>query len=263
MKRTASVAGFLHVEAGRCRLELTHAEPSVSPADPRVSPAGSTSHPPMATIMSEIASSAAVHSTKQSLQLRQVQSHVNYIQRSLNLPTGTLGGWNPQAQEMLWTWLAAPKKGSKAKAALLSIKDKASSETEEAAKIEDVNNIVESETAKIEDDSKVAEPETAKTEDEDNIAEPETAQIEDDSKIAEPKETAECNSDSSYSSSDSEESVLDHVVDTSGWPTDWHDTWECAIGLANSSGNSSTKLRVAQRLMKTIFAAKQQWDAST
>ena len=69
--------------------------------------------------------------------------------------------------------------------------------------------------------------------------------------------------DSSYSSSDSDESVLDHVVDTSGWPTDWHDTWECAIGLANSSGNSSTKLRVAQRLMKTIFAAKQQWDAST
>ena len=108
MKRTASVAGFLHVEAGLCRLELTHAEPSVSPA-------GSTSHPPMATIMSEIASSAAVHSTKQSLQLRQVQSHVNYIQRSLNLSTGTQGGWNPQAQEMLWTWLAAPKKGSKAK----------------------------------------------------------------------------------------------------------------------------------------------------
>ena len=241
MKRTASVAGFLHVEAGLCRLELTHAEPSVSPA-------GSTSHPPMATIMSEIASSAAVHSTKQSLQLRQVQSHVNYIQRSLNLSTGTQGGWNPQAQEMLWTWLAAPKKGSKAKTASLSIKDKASSETEEAAKIEDVNNIVEPEPAKFEDDSKVAKPETAKTEDENNIAEP--------------KETAKCDSDSSYSSSDSEESVLDHVVDTSGWPTDWHDTWECAIGLANSSGNSSNKLRVAQRLMKTIFAAKQQWDAS-
>ena len=255
MKRTASVAGFLHVEAGLCRLELTHADPSVSPA-------GSTSHPPMATIMSEIASSAAVHSTKQSLQLRQVQSHVNYIQRSLNLSTGTQGGWNPQAQEMLWTWLAAPKKGSKAKTTLLSIKDKASSETEEAAKIEDVNNIVEPETARFEDDNKVAKPETAKTEDENNIAEPETAQIEDNSKIAEPKETAKCDSDSSYSSSDSEESVLDHVVDTSGWPTDWHDTWECAIGLANSSGNSSNKLRVAQRLMKTIFAAKQQWDAS-
>lgn len=131
---------------------------------------------------------------------------------------------------------------------MLSIKDKASSETEEAAKIEDNNNIVEPETAKFEDDNKVAKPETAKTEDENNIAEP--------------KETAKCDSDSSYSSSDSEESVLDHVVDTSGWPTDWHDTWECAIGLANSSGNSSNKLRVAQRLMKTIFAAKQQWDAS-
>ena len=37
--------------------------------------------------------------------------------------------------------------------ALLSIKNKASSETEKAAKIEDVNNIVEPETAKFEDDN--------------------------------------------------------------------------------------------------------------
>lgn len=108
MKRIASVAGFLHVEAGLCRLELTHAEPSVSPA-------GSTSHPPMATIMSEIASSAAVHSTKQSLQLRQVQSHVNYIQRSLNLSTGTQGGWNPQAQEMALDMAGSSQEGQQGK----------------------------------------------------------------------------------------------------------------------------------------------------
>ena len=80
---------------------------------------------PLATIMSDIAASPAVHDTKRSLHFRQVQSH---IQRNLSLSTGVLGGWSPQAQQMLWIWLASPKKGSKAKAALLSIKDKAPSE---------------------------------------------------------------------------------------------------------------------------------------
>ena len=67
MKRTASVAGFLHVEAGRCRLGLT----DVSDVHLQVAHAILLT-PPWTTIMSDIAASPDVRDTQRSLQLRQV-----------------------------------------------------------------------------------------------------------------------------------------------------------------------------------------------
>ena len=106
-----------------CRLEVTNlsmasgsAQPptsfSQSSASPTV-PNNTMEMPRLADIIAKITDGTLVtHETKQSITSRQLLSHVCYLQKKFNLPTGLNGGWSPVAEHALHQWLATPKKGS-------------------------------------------------------------------------------------------------------------------------------------------------------
>ena len=71
----------------------------------------------------------AASETKRLRTVRQLQSHLAYLQRQQGLPTGLCGGWNASAQQKLDAWLLADLKGSRGNSpATLSIEDGAAAE---------------------------------------------------------------------------------------------------------------------------------------
>ena len=120
MKRAAAVAGFLEVEGGVCKRQITSISNVTTATSSSPSTAGSSmgslsvyvGPPKIENIIAQINSGdVREHPTKLSLTARQLQCHLCYLQRSLRLTTGMSGGWNPQAQEIFQNWLVSPKRG--------------------------------------------------------------------------------------------------------------------------------------------------------
>ena len=58
---------------------------------------------------------------------RQLQAHIHYVQRSLNLAPGMAGQWSREAQDVLDTWLLKDVKGMQKKN-MLALEDKPGAE---------------------------------------------------------------------------------------------------------------------------------------
>ncbi|CAE7713638.1 unnamed protein product [Symbiodinium microadriaticum] len=202
--------------------------------------------PPIQDIMSQIVSRTSnAHVSKRTLSSRQIQSHICYIQRSLNLTTGFKGEWTSQASEMLNKWLSSPKKGTKA-AAPLAIAD--GDVNEKLDTEEDTTDLL-AENPDFEVEAKDPEDKEA-----DNTQE---TQAED---VVETKEhDAGSDSDSSHSSSSSSSWTL--PTDWGSWTSEWHDVWQEALYLPErSAGESQEKADIAMTMLRAVHRAKLQWD---
>ena len=292
MKRSAPVAGFLHVEGGVCRLEVTNlsmasgsAQPptsfSQSSASPTV-PNNTMEMPRLADIIAKITDGTLVtHETKQSITSRQLLSHVCYLQKKFSLPTGLNGGWSPVAEHALHKWLATPKKGSnKAKTAqsMLAITDQSTptsavidsrNANEGILAITDVHTRTNAIT-EFRDTNEEPTPTNAITnsrvtneEPTDVITESRDANEETQSNQTNDENQGESSSDddSSSSSSSSEVSNMSNV-DFSNWTTEWHDAWQSVVSLSAQAEGSKKKQRIAKSMTQCLRTAKQQWDAS-
>ena len=124
MKRSAAVAGVLEIGQGVCKLKLKNPTfqseaASSSNTSTSQSPTSSsiTNAPDVANVIAQTKSGDLVtRASEKTITSQQIQSHVCYIQRTLNFVTtlsfvtGIKSGWSEQAQEAFQTWLAAPKK---------------------------------------------------------------------------------------------------------------------------------------------------------
>lgn len=89
--------------------------PAPPPHAAQAAKAGASTSPPdphqlhLAIQRGQVPASAS----KKTRSVRQLQSHLAYLQRQQDLPTGLCGGWNSTAQERLDAWLLAEVKGAR------------------------------------------------------------------------------------------------------------------------------------------------------
>ena len=76
--------------------------------------------PPVTKVIFEKIRSGTItaHPTKQSVTVRNIQTQVSNIQRSIGLVSSSSGSWSKEADDMLQTWLLRPKQKHSATAAL-------------------------------------------------------------------------------------------------------------------------------------------------
>ena len=266
----AALAGFVEFENGVCKLQLTSVNlATTASSSSTTSPSQNTSSgmPPIQDIMSQIASeTSSVHASKKTLSRRQLQSHICYIQRSLNLTTGLKGEWTPQALEMLNKWLASPKKGTGTKAASpLAILDGDVSDKPDTKDLEvkvkeaeDTKDLpTENSDVEAAKDAKDAKDSPAENPD---LELKETENTHDtQAENAVDTKDADSDSDSSYSSSSSSSWTL--PTDWRTWPAEWHDVWqESLFLLERSAGESQKKADIAMAMLKSVHKAKLRWD---
>jgi len=266
MKRSSAVAGFVEFENGVCKLQLTSVNlaTTTSASSSTTSPSQNTSSgmPPIQDIMSQIASPTSdVHASKRTLSSRQLQSHICYIQRSLNLTTGVKGEWTSQALEMLNKWLSSPKKGTGTKAAAPlaildgDVNDKPDTEEAKALEVE----------AKDAEDLHTENPDAKDAKDllaENPLLELEETKNTQDTQAENAVDTKEqdAGSDSDASSSSSSSSWT-LPTDWGTWPAEWHDVWQESLFLLDlSAGEGQEKADIVMAMLKAVHRAKLRWD---
>ncbi|CAE7406745.1 unnamed protein product [Symbiodinium natans] len=254
MKRSAPVAGFLHVEGGVCRLEVTNlsmasgsAQPptsfSQSSASPTV-PNNTMEMPRLADIIAKITDGTLVtHETKQSITSRQMEPC------SRACPSSVVGDTEKRLQQVAKTaqsMLAITDQSTPASAVIDS-----RNANEGILAITDVRTRTNAIT-----NSRVTNEEPT-----DVITESRDANEETQSNQTNDENQGESSSDdnSSSSSSSSEVSNMSNV-DFSNWTTEWHDAWQSVVSLSAQAEGSNKKQRIAKSMMQCLRTAKQQWD---
>ena len=266
MKRAAAVAGFLEVEGGVCKLQFTSVR-NVTTATPPSTTGSSSVYvgpPKIENILAQISSGdVRVHPTKSSITARQLQCHVCYLQRSLGLPTGVSGGWNPQAQEMFQKWLVATKKGVKSSApAAISDGAEPVRSDESNTQPEKKPDAKKPDSSSSSSDSESSSSSTTSSGESPPKPRPSTPQ-------EEPEITLFDNAASEKPTS-SEEPVFenppsDSEMDAQGlmtWPSEWSDALNSCLHLKDCSGQGTARRAVALGLLKQIHVAKAAWDAA-
>ena len=178
--------------------------------------------------------------SKMSLNLRQFQSHMCYLQAKLFLTTGVSGGWSEAAQELYLVGLE-PRTG-------------AASFSSKLFAIKDAERPCSSKNLAAQD---VEQPSSSKTLVSKDVDQPATEDVENPLAAAADSNPDECTS--SASSSSSSNSALP-VVDTSGWGSEWHDVWQNAIALDRQCSGSKKRPQALKNLLKGIYVAKRRVD---
>ena len=143
-KKVMFVAMGSEVEPGRFSLDLQTVDPVIYRPDPTTDAEPSVPVPNAHELHQDIVSGRkAACESKQQRTPRQIQAHIHYVQRSLNLAPGISGQWSRQAQDVLDTWLLKDLKGVQ-KRNMLALEDKPPAESS-CSKA--VGNIVESSEA--------------------------------------------------------------------------------------------------------------------
>ena len=261
MKRAAAVAGFLEVEGGVRKLQFTSVS-NVTTATPPATTGSSSVYvgpPKIENILAQISSGdVRVHPTQSSITARQLQCHACYLQRSLGLPTGASGGWNPQAQEMFQKWLVAPKKGVKSSA---------------PAAISDGAEPVRNDESNTQPEKKPNTQPEKKPDAKKSDSSSSSSDSEPKPRPSTPQEEPEIilfDNAASEKPTSSEKPVFenppsDSEMDAQGlttWPSEWSDALNSCLHLKDCSGQGTARRAVALGLLKQIHVAKAAWDAA-
>ena len=109
------VHGTTHLSGGVLTLRLTSPFPrQPQEAPPERAEGSGLEVPDPRTLHRKVQEGTIVAcESKKGRSVRQLQTHLAYLQRQQGLPTGLTGGWNQSAEEKLHSWLLTDVKGMK------------------------------------------------------------------------------------------------------------------------------------------------------
>ncbi|OLP78067.1 hypothetical protein AK812_SmicGene41801 [Symbiodinium microadriaticum] len=194
-----------------------------------------------------------VHPTRLPKTSSALQVVLNNIQKSLKLVVGQNGGWSNLANEYLLKMLAKPKRVRKEKPAIM--------DAQPAAIVDDVDK--NDNPLKI-DDNAAGEPKEDANHEANNDGNRETDNAE---KNATKADDSDSDSSSSSASSSIDEEAMDKMLkdtepETYTWTTEWGDAWNSMLRTLDNGWSNPKRRRVAYKVLRTLKAAKAEWDGA-
>ena len=193
--------------------------------------------------------SVKVHPSRSVTSSTDIRVLCNNIQRRLGLSIGVDGGWNPRADAILLDVLQK-KRDNKRKA--LALEDK----PHKMLAIEDIPEANRPVNAPAPDN-------TQTNEGKDRIDDTITANINPPAAASGEQQPAQDkgpgdDSESDDSSSNSSSSVSDSVpnVNTSTWPSDFHDAYECGLCMLDAGFAEKSTRRASIKVLRAVAEAK-------